>query len=62
MKNPKQFHAMYHPFTSPKIDELDLLEKSPEKVKANAYDLVLNGNEIGGGSIRIHDKKIQSNV
>jgi aspartyl-tRNA synthetase len=56
----KQFHAMHHPFTSPKIDELDLLEKSPEKVKANAYDLVLNGNEIGGGSIRIHDKKIQS--
>ena len=48
---------MHHPFTSPKIDELDLLEKSPEKVKANAYDLVLNGNEIGGGSIRIHDKK-----
>ena len=56
----KQFHAMHHPFTSPKIDQLDLLEKSPEKVKANAYDLVLNGNEIGGGSIRIHDKKIQS--
>jgi len=56
----KQFHAMHHPFTSPKIDELDLLEKFPEKVKANAYDLVLNGNEIGGGSIRIHDKKIQS--
>ena len=56
----KQFHAMHHPFTSPKIDELDLLEKSPEKVKANAYDLVLNGNEIGGGSIRIHNKKIQS--
>ena len=56
----KQFHAMHHPFTSPKIDELNLLEKSPEKVKANAYDLVLNGNEIGGGSIRIHDKKIQS--
>jgi aspartyl-tRNA synthetase len=56
----KQFHAMHHPFTSPKIDELDLLEKSPEKVKANAYDLVLNGNEVGGGSIRIHDKKIQS--
>ena len=59
-KESKQFHAMHHPFTSPKIDELDLLEKSPKKVKANAYDLVLNGNEIGGGSIRIHDKKIQS--
>lgn len=56
----KQFHAMHHPFTSPKIDQLDLLEKHPGKVKADAYDLVLNGNEIGGGSIRIHDKKIQS--
>jgi len=53
----KQFHAMHHPFTSPKIDQLDLLEKHPGKVKADAYDLVLNGNEIGGGSIRIHDKK-----
>ena len=56
----KKYHAMHHPFTSPKLDQLDLLEKSPEKVKANAYDLVLNGNEIGGGSIRIHDKKIQA--
>ena len=56
----QKYHAMHHPFTSPKLDQLDLLEKSPEKVKANAYDLVLNGNEIGGGSIRIHDKKIQS--
>ena len=55
----QKYHAMHHPFTSPKLDQLDLLEKSPEKVKANAYDLVLNGNEIGGGSIRIHDKKIQ---
>ena len=56
----QKYHAMHHPFTSPKLDQLDLLEKSPEKVKANAYDLVLNGNEIGGGSIRIHDKKIQA--
>ena len=55
----QKYHAMHHPFTSPKLDQLDLLEKSPAKVKANAYDLVLNGNEIGGGSIRIHDKKIQ---
>ena len=54
------FHAMHHPFTSPKLDEIDLLKSSPEKVKANAYDLVLNGNEIGGGSIRIHDKNIQA--
>ena len=58
----KQFHAMHHPFTSPKPDQLDLLESSPEKVKANAYDLVLNGNEIGGGSIRIHNKKVQEKM
>ena len=51
---------MHHPFTSPKLDEIDLLATHPAKVKANAYDLVLNGNEIGGGSIRIHDKDIQS--
>ena len=54
------FHAMHHPFTSPKLDQLDLLKSNPREVKANAYDLVLNGNEIGGGSIRIHDKNIQS--
>jgi len=54
------FHAMHHPFTSPKLDEIDLLKSNPGEVKANAYDLVLNGNEIGGGSIRIHDKNIQS--
>ena len=58
----KQFHAMHHPFTSPKPDQLDLIDSSPEKVKANAYDLVLNGNEIGGGSIRIHDKKVQEKM
>ena len=56
----EKFHAMHHPFTSPKLDQIDLLESKPEEVKANAYDLVLNGNEIGGGSIRIHDKNIQS--
>ena len=55
-----KYHAMHHPFTSPKLDQLDLLKKNPKEVKANAYDLVLNGNEIGGGSIRIHDKNIQS--
>ena len=56
----QKFQAMHHPFTSPKFDEIDLLATHPAKVKANAYDLVLNGNEIGGGSIRIHDKDIQS--
>ena len=59
-KETQKYHAMHHPFTSPKIDEIELLETKPSEVKANAYDLVLNGNEIGGGSIRIHDKNIQS--
>lgn len=56
----ERYHAMHHPFTSPKPGQLELLETNPGEVKANAYDLVLNGNEIGGGSIRIHDKKTQS--
>ena len=59
-EDSKKFHAMHHPFTSPKLDQIELLETNPSEVKANAYDLVLNGNEIGGGSIRIHDKKIQA--
>jgi len=53
------FHAMHHPFTAPKPEQIELLATKPEAVNANAYDLVLNGNEIGGGSIRIHDKKTQ---
>jgi aspartyl-tRNA synthetase len=56
----QRYHAMHHPFTSPKEGQFELLATDPRAVKANAYDLVLNGNEIGGGSIRIHDQKTQS--
>ena len=59
-EDAQRYHAMHHPFTSPKPGQLELLKTHPSSVKANAYDLVLNGNEIGGGSIRIHDKETQA--
>jgi aspartyl-tRNA synthetase len=58
----RRYHAMHHPFTSPREEDVELMESDPGKVKARAYDLVLNGNELGGGSIRIHDQKMQRKV
>ncbi len=57
-----RFHAMHHPFTSPKPDQFELIDTDPGAVRANAYDMVINGVEVGGGSIRIHDKAIQSRM
>ncbi len=57
-----ELKAMHHPFTSPKPEDIPMLDSAPEKVKANAYDIVLNGVELGGGSIRIHDRELQSEM
>lgn len=57
-----ELKAMHHPFTSPKPEDIPMLDSAPEKVKANAYDIVLNGVELGGGSIRIHDRELQAEM
>jgi aspartyl-tRNA synthetase len=57
-----QFHAMHHPFTSPKAEDFDKIHTDPASVRANAYDLAMNGTELGGGSIRIHDKSLQARM
>jgi len=61
-KEAKRYIALHHPFTSPREEDVDKLEKSPEEVNARAYDLVLNGSEIGGGSIRIHSSDLQKKM
>ncbi len=58
-EDSERYHAMHHPFTSPKAEDIDMLDTKPGEVRANAYDLVINGTEIGGGSIRIHDRDLQ---
>jgi aspartyl-tRNA synthetase len=58
-EDSNRYHAMHHPFTSPKAEDIDLLNSKPGEVRANAYDLVINGTEIGGGSIRIHNRDLQ---
>ena len=58
-EDTKRYHAMHHPFTSPKREDIALLDTDPGKVRANAYDMVINGTEVGGGSIRIHDRATQ---
>lgn len=61
-EDTQRYYAMHHPFTSPKLEDLSFLDTDPGKVRANAYDMVVNGVELGGGSIRIHDSKLQNRM
>ena len=61
-ENSERYHAMHHPFTSPKPEDMHLINTDPGKVRANAYDLAMNGVELGGGSMRIHDRDLQSRM
>ena len=61
-REDQRYHALHHPFTAPNPDDMELLEEAPENVRSRAYDLVLNGYEIGGGSIRIHDRELQTRM
>lgn len=61
-EDTKRYYAMHYPFTSPRIEDIPYMESDPSIVKARAYDLVLNGNEIAGGSIRIHDQELQAKM
>ncbi len=61
-EDSKRFHAMHHPFTSPKPEDLELIDDRPGDIRANAYDMVINGVEVGGGSIRIHDRRLQEQM
>jgi aspartyl-tRNA synthetase len=58
----QRFYAMHHPFTSPRLEDVPLLDSNPGAVRANAYDMVINGVEVGGGSIRIHDSRLQQKM
>ena len=61
-EDSNRFHAMHHPFTSPKPEDLELIDDRPGDIRANAYDMVINGVEVGGGSIRIHDRRLQEQM